>query len=95
MEFPQLQSLWSEVEKARGEEVVFLNIDKGDSAEVVRKFWKEKGYSMRAVLQDGTAASDEFGVVGYPTLYLLDPDGIITYGANEFDEGKLRKLLLN
>ncbi len=94
MEFPQLQNLWSEVERELGDDVVFLCVNKGDTQAVVEKYWLGAGYTMRPVLQEGTEACDAFGVIGFPTNYVIGPDGAIRYCAAEWNPLAVRRALL-
>ena len=66
-EMPHLQSLWSEVRKTRGEDVVFLCVNVRDEAQVITDYWRKSGFDMRAVRTGGEDAGKAFGVVGYPT----------------------------
>ncbi len=73
---------------------MFLCINRGDSSEVIRKYWDKKGLSMRAVRQEGTTAGQTFGVLGYPTTYVIGPDGAIQYRSSGGGIGELRAVLL-
>ncbi|MFT7680524.1 MAG: hypothetical protein ACI8QC_004530 [Planctomycetota bacterium] len=77
-----------------GDDVVFLCINKGDSSDVIRKYWAANRFGMRAVRQEGNDASDAFGVLGYPTHYVIGPDGEIRYRSTKSDKDALRKALL-
>ena len=94
MELPQLQDLWSEVSAKRGDEVVFLCVNRGDAPEVIETYWKRQGFNMRAVRQRGSSAGAALGVLGYPTLYLIDTAGRVRYRASSWDPSALRKALL-
>ncbi len=77
-----------------GDSVVFLCVNKGDSAEVVDGLWKKKGFTTRAVRQEGTEVCDAFGVIAFPTIYVIGPDGTIRYRSTHFDGAALRAMLL-
>lgn len=94
MEFPELQKLWSEVQSKLGDDVVFLCINKGDSVDVVQKYWDKSGFTMQAVMQEGTTVSDTLGVVGFPTIYVIGPDGNIRYRDADWNVAAVRKALL-
>lgn len=94
MGFPELQRLWSEVKQELGDDVIFLCVNKGDSPAVIQKYWKANRFGMRAVRQNAKDASDAFGVLGYPTHYVIGPDGDIRYRSGGFDKDALRKALL-
>ena len=89
---PQLQSLWSEVNKER-DDVVFLCVNIGDEKDVIQKWWGEDGFTLKAMRQDGSAVSNAFGVQYYPTNYLIGPDGKVAWRAVGYDEGAIRKYL--
>ena len=59
--------------------MVFLCVDLGDEKSVIEKYWKEKGFTMRAVRQHESAVSDAFLVQAYPTNYLIGPDGKVLW----------------
>ncbi|MFT7485720.1 MAG: hypothetical protein ACI9F9_001570 [Candidatus Paceibacteria bacterium] len=95
MEFPELQSLWSEVHKKLGDDVVFLCINRGDSKEVISRYWDKHGFTMKPVRQEGNTAAETLGVLGYPTIYVIGPDGTIRYGSAKWDASAVRNALLN
>lgn len=92
-EFPKLQKLWSELQQEHGDEVAVLCVNKGDSPEVIQNLWSRKGFTMGAVGQAGTSVSDAFGVLGYPTLYVIGPEGTIRYSSSGYDPVALRKAI--
>ena len=89
---PQLQNLWSEVQEKR-DDVVFLCVNIGDEKEVIQKWWKEDGFTLQAMRQDGNAISSAFGVQYYPTNYLIGADGTITWRSVGYDEAAIREYL--
>ena len=89
---PHLQDLWSEVAKER-EDVEFLAINLGDEKEVIESWWKEGGFTLRAVKQEGGTLSTAFGVKAYPTNYVVGPDGKVLYRAVGYNEPALRRAL--
>lgn len=82
------------MKKELGDDVVFLCVNKGDSPEVIRRYWKSNRFGMRAVRQQGNEVSDAFGVIGYPVHYVIGPDGEIRYRGTKSDKETLRKALL-
>ena len=73
--------------------VVFLCVNKGDAPSVIKRYWDLKGYTMQAVTQEGTEVSDAFGVLGFPTVYVIGPDGMIRYRSASFEPQAIRKAL--
>jgi 5-methylcytosine-specific restriction endonuclease McrBC regulatory subunit McrC len=79
---------------AKRNDVVFLCVDLGDEKAVIENYWKEKGFTMRAVRQHDSAVSDAFQVLAYPTNYLIGPDGKVLWREMGWNEAALRELLL-
>lgn len=79
---------------AKRNDVVFLCVDLGDEKAVIEKYWKEKGFTMRAVRQHGESVSEAFQVLAYPTNYLIGPDGKVLWREMGWNEAALRGLLL-
>ena len=91
---PHIQDLWSEVEKRHGDRAEFLCINIGDAPAVIESYWKENRWGGEPVMQQGQRVSETFGVVAYPTTYVLGPDGRVLYRGVGFNEHALRKILL-
>jgi peroxiredoxin len=85
---PQLQELWSEIQ-AKRDDVVFLCVNNGDSAEVINEWWSKDGFTMQAVQQQDAKVSKAFQVRYYPTNYLIDADGKVLYRKVMFDRAAL------
>ncbi len=68
-------------------------MDIGDDKDVIQKYWREKGFTMRPVRQQDSAVSDAFGVMAYPTNYLIGPDGKILWRGVGWNEAALRQAL--
>ncbi len=94
MEHPLLQDLWSEIYAEMGEDVVCLCIDLGDTPETIMKYWEKNNFTMDPVMDEGTEASLAYGVLGYPTNYVIGPDGKVRYAAQGWDANGLRKAVL-
>ena len=75
---PDLSDLWSEVNQSR-EDVEFLAVNIGDTAPVIRAWWKDEGFKLRPVMQHEGDVSGAFGVQAYPTNYVLGPDGKVIW----------------
>ncbi len=89
---PELQDLWSEVSEQR-DDVVFLCVNIGDEKDVINEWWEKDGFTMAAVRQDGSAVSEAFGVMAYPTNYVIGPDGKVAYRDVGWDEAAVKKLI--
>lgn len=89
---PHLQGLWSEVSNKRSD-VAFLAVDVGDPKETIAKWWKEAGFTLRALRQSGHEVSQAFGVKAYPTNYVVGPDGTVLYRGIGYDEEAIRQAL--
>jgi hypothetical protein len=81
---PHLSDLWSEVSSQR-KDVEFLAVDIGDSAEVIRAWWKDGGFKLRAMQQHEGDVSAAFGVQAYPTNYVIGPDGKVIWRGVGFE----------
>ncbi len=62
----------------REEGVVVLAVNIGDSADTVSAIWKQEGYEITALLDDGTIAS-EYLVWPIPDNLIIDPRGVIAF----------------
>lgn len=71
---PQVQELHSKY--ADDPRVVVLALNVGDGNAKMARYWKERGYTFPA-LNDADALVEEYGLVAYPTAYLIGPDGRI------------------
>jgi hypothetical protein len=76
--------------KAGGLGLVALNY--GDKPEIVRKYIADNKFTFTILLgADTSKTAEKFGVLAYPTNYLLDADGNIVARFVGFDEAGLRK----
>jgi peroxiredoxin len=93
-ELPELQKLHDEL-KDKGFQIIAVN--RGDSAEVVGKFWAESKFTFPHVLggtgEDYLKIGKPFGIAAYPTNYLVDSDGRVLWRKVAFDESALREAL--
>lgn len=68
------------------EEVVFLTVaTAGSSRDGVAQLLAENGYTF-PVLLDNEGKAIDFEITGYPTTFFLDPDGLIQYRREGFEE---------
>lgn len=88
-ELPQLQRLYDQF-KEKGLEIVA--IDKGDTDEAVKKVVQENKMTFRVLVDRADrefAVGDRFGVVAYPTNFLIDGDGKVLWRGSGFDEREI------
>ena len=83
-EFPHFVEL---LEKFEGDDdVVFLTVaTAGSSRDGVAQLLSTNGYTFPVLLDDEGQAID-FEITGYPTTFFLDPDGLIQYRREGFEE---------
>lgn len=74
--------------------MVILCVNSGDSKKVIEDYWTKSGFTLTAVRQESNAVSDAFGVIAYPTNYLIGPDGNVLWRAVGADEAGIRRHLL-
>jgi hypothetical protein len=74
VELVELQRLWSELSSLR-DDVAFVCVNLRDPPEIVRKRWEQKHLTLLPTLQSFARASEAFGVNGYPTSFVVGPEG--------------------
>lgn len=52
-------------------------VDVGEQEEVVRRYAQNNNINMTIFLDEGTSVAEEYGLVGVPTFYLVDQQGIV------------------
>jgi hypothetical protein len=75
-EFPTLQAVHKE-ESIQSSGVAFLTINVEDTAQAVKAFMAEKGYTMPVVLGRGTDILAIYNVAVKPVSFFIDRQGII------------------
>ena len=92
MELPRLQELHEQF-RDQGFEVVA--VETNQEADLATAFIKKNNLSF-TFLQDiegeGSVGAGTFGVVDYPTTYLIDREGRVMYFHNSFDPGDEKML---
>jgi hypothetical protein len=69
-----------------------------DSKDVIKKYFEEKKFTFLTGLTGKNAGAaydlaEKYGVMAYPTNYLLDPNGKVLWRSVGFDEASLRGAL--
>ena len=89
-EFPVLQELYSQFD-SQGLEVI--GVDVGDPSHTVSGAFRTLDLLKNTTFPisqtgdgDKTHIADRYGVEGYPTSYLIDPSGTITFVSSGYDE---------
>jgi peroxiredoxin len=77
--------------KGKGFDIVAVDI--GDTADTIQKFWKEKGLSLRALMDRDGKVAEKYKVSGVPCNYLVGSDGKIIARFEGFDEAGIRQAL--
>lgn len=88
---PHLQKLYTEL-KDKGFDLIAVNA--GDASDRVKKYFADSGFTFVAALggRPGTAGyktMEQYGVMAYPTNYLVDGSGKIVWRSVGFDEAGL------
>jgi peroxiredoxin len=88
---PHLQKIFEEYAKR---DVVVLAVNNGDSVDRIRKYFEEEKFTMLPVRQgDAGEISEAYGVMAYPTNYIIAPDGTVAWRGVGFDEEGMREAL--
>jgi peroxiredoxin len=92
MEFPHLQEIYT---KLKDHGFGLISVNYGDSATVVQKFIREKGWSFPIVLggSKDNYIGNTYRVQAYPSNFLLDHDGKIIWRSEGFEEQELLQAL--
>ena len=57
--------------------MVFLTIDAADSLAVAAAFIEDNNYAFTVLLDTNSGVSTKYGILGVPTTFFIDKDGII------------------
>jgi Thioredoxin-like len=80
--------------KEKGFELVAVN--RADSAEVINRYVDKNKFTFRIVMGGSDAryaVGEAYGVMAYPTNYLVGADGTVLWRGIGFNEGVIRQAL--
>lgn len=86
-EMPSMERLYQKLKSKKNFEMLAVSIDKG-GAEVVKMFVKENKLTFTVLLDRDSEVAGEYGVMGIPSTYLIDPQGYVinrAVGARDWD----------
>lgn len=82
---------WFRLNKYKGLSILAVNV--GDGEERVRSYATDNGLTFSMLADENRMISRQYGVVGFPTIFILDGDGIIRHKIlGEIEEDHLFKL---
>ena len=92
LEMPDLNDLNKELEK--GDEAVILAVDVQEPADTVSKYLTSNNISLKALLDEDGTVAQTYGVSGYPTTFIINPDGsVYTYIPGQTNKETLLKVM--
>jgi hypothetical protein len=79
------------VEKYKGRPFVLLGVNTDEDAAALKKAQEENHLTWRSWYDGyhGGPIAREWGVDGFPTVFLIDPEGVVRYSASPVDENEL------
>ncbi|MBI3812982.1 MAG: TlpA family protein disulfide reductase [Nitrospinae bacterium] len=86
-EMPSMERLYQRLKSKKNFTMLAVSIDKGGS-KAVKRFMEEHKFTFTVLLDEDSGAAAEYGVMGIPSTYLIDPQGFImnrAVGAREWD----------
>ncbi|HID48053.1 MAG TPA: TlpA family protein disulfide reductase [Chromatiales bacterium] len=88
-EMPSMERAW---QKIKGKGIVILAVNVGEDADTIFAFTGDYPVTFPLLMDlDGTVIN-QYRVVGMPTTYIINPDGIVTHravGSREWDNKEL------
>ena len=63
-------------------DIKVLLVDIGEDAPMVNAYLKKNGIDMMVVLDEEQSLADSYGIIGVPTFFLLDKNGVIRAAEN-------------
>jgi protein-disulfide isomerase-like protein with CxxC motif len=76
-----------------GRGLAILAVNYGDKPETIAAYFEKQGFTLTAVRQKKDELSRAFGIQAYPTFYVINGEGIVSWRSAAFDEANLRSEL--
>jgi len=76
-----------------GRGLVALAVNHGDKSETVAAYFEKERFKLTAVRQEKDEVGRALGVKVYPTFYVIDAEGIVSWRSASYDEDLLRSEL--
>lgn len=98
-EMPEIQKLYEEYQKEEDSEVVILGIaapeyGREQSAEDVKQFLEDNGYTYPVLLDEGGSIFDQYGIQSYPTTFMFTKEGkVFGYLSGQLSEDIMRNII--
>ncbi len=93
-EIPSMRRAWEQIKK---ENVVMLAVHVGGKLDKVRSFAEKKRMEFPVLFDADCGVARSWPTKGYPTTFILDPEGRIAYkavGGREWDSPKILQTIL-
>jgi len=92
IEMPDLNELNKELAKENN--AVILAVDVQESPDTVKNYLTSNGIDLKVLLDSDGSISQEYGVSGYPTTFIINKDGsLYTYISGKTDKATLLQIL--
>jgi peroxiredoxin len=92
-EFPSMDKAYQELQK---DGIVMLAIDVGEDGDTIFEFSADYPVTFPILMDMDASITRQYGVIGLPTTYLIDPQGQLIYqviGTREWTEAGLLKAI--
>ncbi|MCK5179517.1 MAG: TlpA family protein disulfide reductase [Candidatus Omnitrophica bacterium] len=81
-----LAALGEKKQEIEDQDIKVVLVDVGETKEVVSKYFEKNGIDMDVFLDEKTAVSSIYGVIGIPTYYFIGEDGVVRKVQNSIPE---------
>ncbi|MCH5225723.1 MAG: TlpA family protein disulfide reductase [Muribaculaceae bacterium] len=89
-ELPVVEKLWLAFKDSP--EVEIIPISREETAEDIKSYWDENGFTMPWSAQENREIYSKFAASGIPRIYISNPSGVITSVYDDFDLPSLQTL---
>ena len=89
-EIPELKKV---VDEYKGKNVIVVDVDISEPAEIVRKHATEKGQNYLTLLDEDGAIARQYGIEGIPLVLVVDKQGKIVYAGAYTPFEELKKAI--